>query len=492
MCWLSLAPRGTSSQPRLGSETRAAVPIQVVLSPGQPACFAGNLDSWAGIGIRVFPGVRISASSRGVRAGIGPRVARVHVGAGPVGFSTGAGPVTLWTGGRRRRRRRAATAVAGYEREVRRTQRAQDLATVAEVNHLLVSLLGVHTENFPPATPRQAEAEPVNADAVIKEHVDASLHGISILKRNERRAAREHAQAEAQATIAKLDLKREQQRAHDQRELDEAWKRLQDNDPETVLAALEAAFEDNEFPAAPLDCDGEDIFLLVTLPSRDAIVPNRKVGETPSGKTTIVKRTKTEQNVLYLGMMASAVIATCSEAFAVAPGARQATVLVIRKDGLAQTIAPLALFSLDRATITEAQSCDCAAALELLNRAPIVINPRGRAHDLEPLDPSAAPGLPEVLERIAGGLEVQAVGASLLTSDDDHPSSLGDAAATLTHALKSSSPQATETDTPFLGSTGQDMSFTAYQNARRKLQDEYVAATTPDARCEIRDTKRLA
>jgi hypothetical protein len=374
--------------------------------------------------------------------------------------------------------------VAAYEREVRRTERAQDIAAVAEVNRLLVSLLEFHTENFPPATPRQVEAEPVNADAVIKEHVDASLHGISVLKRNERRAAREHAQAEAQGAITKLELKREQQRADGQQELDEAWKRLQDNEPETVLAALEASFEDNEFPAAPLDCAGEDIFLLVTLPSRDAIVPERKVGQTPSGKPTIVKRTKTEQNALYLGMMASAVIATCNEAFAVAPGAQQATVLVVRKDDLAQTIAPLALFSLDRATISDAGSGDCAAAVELLDRAPVVINPRGRAHDLKPLEPSAVPGLPEVLERIAGGLDLQAVGASLPTSDDDDPSSLRDAAATLTRALKSSTPHAADMDTPFLGSIGQDVSFTAYQNARRELQDEYAAAATLDAKYE--------
>jgi hypothetical protein len=292
----------------------------------------------------------------------------VHVGAGRVGFSTGTGPVTLWTGGRRGRR--AATSVAGYEREVRRTQRAQDIAAVAEVNRLLVSLLEVHTEDFPPATPRQAEAEPVNADAVTKEHLDASLRDISVLKRNERRAAREHAQAEAQAAITELRLKREQQLADGQQELDEAWKRPQDNEPETVLAALEAAFEDNEFPAAPLDCAGEDIFLLVTLPSRDAIVPERKVGQTPSGKPTIVKRTKTEQNALYLGMMASAVTATCKESFAVAPGAQHATVLVVRKDDVARTIAPLALFSLDHATITDAGSGDCAAALELLNAHP--------------------------------------------------------------------------------------------------------------------------
>jgi hypothetical protein len=408
----------------------------------------------------------------------------VHVGAGPAGFSTGAGPVTLWTGGRRRRHRSTTTSVAAYEREVRRTERAQDIAAVAEVNRQLFSLLELHTESFPLATPPQAEGEPVDADAIIKEHVDASLHGTSPFKRSERRVAREHALAEAKVAITKLEHEREQQRADRQQELDEAWMRLQGNEPETVLEALEAAFEDNEFPAAPLDCGGEDLCLLVTLPALHAVVPERKVGQTPSGKLTIVKRTKTEQNVLYLGMMASAVIATCKESFAVAPGAQQATVLVARKDDLAQTIAPLALFSLDRATISDAGSGDSAAAIELLDRAPVVINPRGQAHELGPLEASAVPGLPEVLAHIAGGLNFQAVGEPHPTSDDDRPSSLGDAAAMLTRALESSAPHAVDTDTPFLGSIGQDMSFTAYQNARRELQDEYAAAATPDAKFE--------
>jgi hypothetical protein len=35
-----------------------------------------------GFSIKIAPGVRVRASSRGVRTSIGPRVARVHVGAG--------------------------------------------------------------------------------------------------------------------------------------------------------------------------------------------------------------------------------------------------------------------------------------------------------------------------------------------------------------------------------------------------------------------------
>ena len=50
-----------------------------------------------GFSVKIAPGVRVRASSRGVRTSIGPRVARVHVGACRTGISTGAGPVGLYT-----------------------------------------------------------------------------------------------------------------------------------------------------------------------------------------------------------------------------------------------------------------------------------------------------------------------------------------------------------------------------------------------------------
>jgi hypothetical protein len=63
-----------------------------------------------GVSFRIMPGLRISASSRGIRAGVGPRIARVHVGAGRTGVSTGLGPFGAYTslrGGRRAAPRRA-------------------------------------------------------------------------------------------------------------------------------------------------------------------------------------------------------------------------------------------------------------------------------------------------------------------------------------------------------------------------------------------------
>src|SRR5689334_1754194 len=94
-----------------------------------------------GFGIRVAPGVRISASSRGVRAGIGPRAARVHVGSGRTGFSTGVGPVTYYTSGSSRRRARGrAPSLAAYERQVRAAERQEELEHWLQLNKQMLAL----------------------------------------------------------------------------------------------------------------------------------------------------------------------------------------------------------------------------------------------------------------------------------------------------------------------------------------------------------------
>src|SRR4051812_30643141 len=104
-----------------------------------------------------MPGVRVSMSSRGVRAGLGPRAARVHVGSGRPAVSTGVGPFTAWSavgGGSRPRQR--APSMAAYERQVRATERQEELEHWAELNRQLIALGSAHLDHFPPAEPRLA------------------------------------------------------------------------------------------------------------------------------------------------------------------------------------------------------------------------------------------------------------------------------------------------------------------------------------------------
>src|SRR3954470_10325030 len=101
-----------------------------------------------GFSIKIAPGVRVRASSRGVRTSIGPRAARLHVGAGRTGVSTGVGPVGYYTslGGRPSRRRPSA---ASYQRQLTASPAA---AAKAEEAHRLAGvfqqLLAVHRQAF--------------------------------------------------------------------------------------------------------------------------------------------------------------------------------------------------------------------------------------------------------------------------------------------------------------------------------------------------------
>lgn len=112
-----------------------------------------------GVSIKLAPGVRVRASSRGIRASVGPRVARVHVGAGRTALSSGIGPFTSSTSMGARRRPTSGgrggggtgtprTTLAALERQARQAQRETEIAAVARTEQALVSL---HHEQFRPA-----------------------------------------------------------------------------------------------------------------------------------------------------------------------------------------------------------------------------------------------------------------------------------------------------------------------------------------------------
>lgn len=70
-----------------------------------------------GFSVKLAPGVRVRASSKGLRTSVGPRAARVHVGGGRTAISSSVGPL-IWSGtvgGKRRRtpNRRATTPPSG-------------------------------------------------------------------------------------------------------------------------------------------------------------------------------------------------------------------------------------------------------------------------------------------------------------------------------------------------------------------------------------------
>jgi hypothetical protein len=96
--------------------------------------------------VKLAPGVRVGASSRGVRTSLGPRAARVHVGAGRTGFSTGAGPVSYATTvarGSSRPRTSGSGSVSDIWREMKADR---ELLRSGEVNRLLEEVAAARAE----------------------------------------------------------------------------------------------------------------------------------------------------------------------------------------------------------------------------------------------------------------------------------------------------------------------------------------------------------
>jgi uncharacterized protein DUF4236 len=214
----------------------------------------------------------------------------------------------------------------------------------------------------------------------------------------------------ADELVIKVDTEKEHRltsRAADQAKLDEEWERLNTNDPELTLGALEQAFADNEAPAAAIDCEGDRTTVVMQFVAPEAIVPERKPARTPTGKRTLKKRTKTEINVLYLQAFGSNVLATVKEAFAVAPGTNVVQMLVIRRETdlkHAGELAAIYVGEFDRASYAGASGRrDPGRALQLATES--ALNLKGKTEVIAPIDLTDRDDLLAVLAQVERGLQ---------------------------------------------------------------------------------------
>jgi len=357
-----------------------------------------------GFSVKVMPGVRIRASSRGVRTSIGPRAARVHVGGGRTGFSTGAGPVTLYSsvGGRRGSGGRRPSA-GSYQRQLTVTPAA---AAKAEEAHRLAAvfqeLLAVHRENFPAAQrPIAPPPDEPDVQAIHQRHIKSATAGLGFFQRAAKAAAREEGARAAEQEIDALRRDGVRQQAEYQAALDAWWRDLLANDPGTVVAALAEAFEDNEAAAAPLGVDGTEVALVVLAPP-ESVVPERMPGTTASGNLSLRKLPKGERSALYTLAVMGHVLVTVKEAFAVAPGLQAARVIALRHGGLDAYGRPRlecilagqwrrAAFDGVQWHVADASTVAQDTATELL------VKLRG-GKELQPLDLSDQPGIRSLLQ----------------------------------------------------------------------------------------------
>lgn len=346
---------------------------------------------------RVAKGVRISASSRGLRAHVGPRGARLHVGSGRTGVSTGAGPFTYYTSGSGSRGRGGSGSRSGGPTKAQLAQAAKEEEFI-RLRDELRSILEIHRFEFLPAQkPVAPGVDAPTLDALIKEREKEFLDGVSLFKRADRREAKARARELAAADLAAQMAALEAERARAQTEIDEGWQRLMANDPETVIATVDAAFEDNEAPAAPVGVEGSTLGLVVLAPPIEDI-PEQKPALTPSGKATVKKMTKQERSDMYLTLICGHYLATIKEALAVAPSITRVKAVVVRRGtpdvyGSPRMEALLAA-SYERSNLDRVQWADSLPS-DIVQEAAEerVWNLKGRPPTLQPLDLDDEPDL---------------------------------------------------------------------------------------------------
>ncbi|MGH2661978.1 MAG: hypothetical protein ACRDH8_04070 [Actinomycetota bacterium] len=268
-----------------------------------------------GLGFRVGRGVRIYGGGRGL------------------GVSVGTGRVRYYKhiGGGTRSRGPGGASIAAHERQVRQAQRLQDIQRVIDLDKQLIALCQAHRQEFGPSErPVAPLPEPVNKGEIKKRLESEATAGISAFKFGQRRAAKRGSLTRLEEEIRAEEEQRAQGAQRLQSQLADQWARLQANDADTVLAALEAAFEDNEAPAAAVSCRDDRVDIVIRWPAVGDVVPERKAAVTPSGQPTVHKRNRTEQAELYLEALCSHTLVTAKEAFAECPAINEVGLAAIR------------------------------------------------------------------------------------------------------------------------------------------------------------------
>ena len=300
-----------------------------------------------GFSVKIAPGVRVRASSRGLRTSIGGRGARISVGGGATRLSAGAGPIrystTVNTGRRRATGPRPATAsnatssaatsrAAGgpSPAALAKAQRAEDL--LAQAHALTV----IHRTAFPPATrpiaPPPPQPDAGEVAALRTRHIKDALAGVSIFARRARAQARTRGEQAADAELESARRAREANQRAVQAGLDQQWQALLAGDPAVVLATLAEAFADNEAPAAPLDVNGAEVTIAVLAPP-PSIVPEQMPATTDAGNLSLRKVPARQRAAMHTAAVMAHVLLTLREAFAVAPSLETARVVVLADDG---------------------------------------------------------------------------------------------------------------------------------------------------------------
>lgn len=284
-----------------------------------------------GFRVKIAPGIRVGISSRGVRTSVGPRIARVHVGGGRTGFSTGVGPISYYThiGGRISGNKSTSPdySMVHYDSE--------DEDAKYDIHSAIQDVIGhwvyAHLEEFEERKNRVAQQRQVASfEEIFESYKNQELKGISILNFKDRKVAIEKARINAMTKKAEFDASSFEEHSKLQAELDSSWLKRDQGDPNETYSRLTDAFADNDSRAAVVDIndDSSAITVVVLLPGTD-VLPKLE-SEFSVDYIRIEKmRTKTK-NRIYQELVASQVLATAVEAFAVGPRLKEISVVAVK------------------------------------------------------------------------------------------------------------------------------------------------------------------
>ncbi|MBM0228805.1 MULTISPECIES: DUF4236 domain-containing protein [Micromonospora] len=367
-----------------------------------------------GFSIKLAPGVRIRASSRGIRTSVGPRAARVHFGAGRTGFSTGAGPVGFYTslGGGRGRSGSGGrgTSAAAYQRQLAAQQRqAAQAQRAEEAQHLaqaFLRILDLHRVNFSAATrPVAPEPAPPDRASIYQHYEQHALAGVGFFERTKRAQAKQRAAQWTDAEVRRQWTTLLEQKAGWQQFLDQRWQQLCSNDPDVVLETLEEAFEDNEAASAAVGVTGDEVSLVVLVPTVEQVVPKRMPTTTQAGNLSLRKLPQRDRAAYYKQFVCGQVLVTLREAFAVAPAIGSARVAVLRHDGPDSYGRPgvscLLATEIHRASLNGVRWAEAdAAAIVNDTSTELLLNPRARTGELLPLNLAGESAITELINAV--------------------------------------------------------------------------------------------
>jgi len=367
-----------------------------------------------GFSIKLAPGVRIRASSRGLRASVGPRAARVHFGSGRTGVSTGFGPVGFYTslGGSQGRpgRRSGSPSAASYQRQLAAQQRAAVQTQRADHARALanefLTILNLHRVEFVAAArPTAPPPQLPDRTAIYQHYEQHALAGVGVFQRTQRAEAKRQAAVWTENEVQRLWTQACQHQQRWQEYLDDRWQRLCTNDPVVVIETLEEAFEDNEAPAAAVGVDADEVSLVVLVEPVDDAIPEQMPTTTQAGNLSLKKLPQRDRADYYKQFVCGQMLVTVRETFAVAPGLGWASVAAIRNDGRDAygrlRVSCIFAARFDRRALDGVQ-WDSADAVVIVNDVSTdrILNQRGRSQELAPIDLGNEPALSQLIRAV--------------------------------------------------------------------------------------------